>query len=64
MAPVAAGETPIFEAEGLTGQQTLAEFTPLLLVVRLEAVQGFAWQLEPGVVVLPGKPGIGADPEP
>src|SRR5438034_1000600 len=62
LAPVAAGETSIIEAEGLTGQQFLAELTPLNLVVRLKVVQGFARQFEPGAVLMPGKPGISADP--
>ncbi|MNS16265.1 hypothetical protein D3C72_479140 [compost metagenome] len=35
LAPVAAGEASIIEAEGLAGQQFLAELAPLNLVVRL-----------------------------
>ncbi|MNC44926.1 hypothetical protein D3C75_938530 [compost metagenome] len=62
-APVAAGETSIIEGERLSGQQLLAESGPLRLIVGLKAVQGFAGQVEPVVVRLPGKPGIAADPE-
>ncbi|MNY15790.1 hypothetical protein D3C86_1490190 [compost metagenome] len=63
LAPVTAGKPAVVEGEGLAGQQTLAEFSPLLLIIGLKAVQGAAWQIEPGVAVLPGEPRIGGDPQ-
>ncbi|MNR41110.1 hypothetical protein D3C85_1594570 [compost metagenome] len=36
---------------------------PLLVVIGLKAIDNFLRQLKPFAVFIPGKPGIGADPQ-
>ncbi|MNZ86523.1 hypothetical protein D3C78_1053440 [compost metagenome] len=63
LAPGAAGEACVGEGEGLLGHQLHAQLRPFTVVFRLQAVEGGALYLEPGIGVLALEPGVVAHPD-